>query len=308
MDPEARYTLVGSAVLILVALVVGAVLWLRSTGEGRNDRQYKIYFVTQSLEGLEARSDVRMRGIRIGFVTGFAFSTRRPGAVEVIIRVDGSAPVRESTQAVVERHLVTGIASIRLLNLSEESPLLVQAPDGEPYPVIIEGESAIQQFSESVNQLAQRADETMQRITATLSPQNQAALTEVLANLKVLTRDADRAVVSAAGAADEVRKLAASVAQDARRLTERYDAVGKQAGTSLTDITGEVRAMREDVARLAARADALMASGDAELRATAQALRGAAEALGATAARLRDPGQVIYGPPEGALGPGEGRR
>jgi hypothetical protein len=66
--------------------------------------------------------------------------------------------------------------------------------------------------------------------------------------------------------------------------------------------------MREDVARLAERADRLMASGDVELRTTAQALRNAADALGATAARLRDPGHVIYGPPQGALGPGEGRR
>ena len=308
MDPEARYTLVGTAVLILVALVVAAVLWLRGTGEGRNDRQYKIYFLNQSLEGLEIRSDVRMRGIRIGWVTGFTFSSRRTGAVEVFIRVDRSAPVRESTQAIVERHLVTGIASIRLVNPGEQSPLLTEAPEGEPYPVIAEGESVIQQFSESVNQLAQRADETMQRITATLSAENQAALAEVLQNLKTVTRNADQAVTAAGGAAEEVRKLAASIAADARTLSTRYDNLGKQAGASIGEITAEVRAMRQDVARLADRADRLMASGDVELRATAQALRNAADALSATSARLRDPGRVIYGPAEGALGPGEGRR
>jgi phospholipid/cholesterol/gamma-HCH transport system substrate-binding protein len=315
MEPEARYTLVGTAVLILLALVVAAVLWLRSVGEDRSDRQYKIYFVNQSLEGLEVRSDVRMRGIRIGFVTGFTFSSRRPGAVEVFIRVDGSAPVRLSTEAVVERHLVTGIASIRLVNPNEESPLLTVTPEDEPYPVIAEGESAYQQFSESVNQLAQGTGEAMQRITTTLSPENQAAISEVLKNLRAVTRDADKAVLAAAGAAEEVRgaaadvrKLAGSIAADARTLTERYDALGKQAGTSLNDITGEIRAMREDLARLSARADRLLASGDVELRATAQALRNAADALGTAGGRLRDPGQVIYGPPEGALGPGEKRR
>jgi phospholipid/cholesterol/gamma-HCH transport system substrate-binding protein len=308
MDPEARYTLVGASVLILLALIVAAVLWLRSTGEGRDDRQYKIYFADQSLEGLEVRSDVRMRGIRVGSVTGFRFSSRRPGAVEVFIRVEGSTPVRQNTQAVVDRHLVTGIASIRLVNPDERSPPLTEAHEGEPYPVIAEGESVYQQVSESVNQLAQRADETMQRITAMLSAENLAALTEILANLRTLTEDADRVVASAAGAAEEVRKLAAGVAADAHKLAERYDALGRQAGASLTDITGEVRAMRADVARLAERAERLMASGDVELRATARALRGAADALGATAARLRDPGEVLYGPPAGALGPGEGAR
>ena len=308
MEPEAKYTVVGTTVLILVGLMVAAVLWLRSTGEGRDDRLYKIYFERQSLEGLEARSDVRMRGIRVGSVTRFLFSSRRPGAVEVFIRVEGSTPVRQRTEAVVERHLVTGIASVRLVNPTEESPLLTQAPVGEPYPVIAEGESAIQQFSESISQLAQRAEQTMQRINATLSSDNQAALTEILQNMRGASRDAQRAVAAVGAAADEVRKLASSVAADARRLSTRYDALGEQAGASLHDITGAVREMREDVARLAERADRLMASGDVELRATAQALRDAADALGGVAGRLRDPRQVIFGPSEGALGPGESAR
>ena len=315
MEPEARYTLVGTAVLILVALVVAAVLWLRSSGGGGADRQYKIYFVNQSLEGLEVRSDVRMRGIRVGSVTGFTFSSRRRGAVEVFIRVDSAAPVRQSTEAIVDRNLITGLANIRLVNPSELSPLLTATPEDESYPVIAEGESAYEQISESVNQLAQRTDETMQRISATLSTENQAALSEVLKNLRTMTRDADKAVLAAAdaagevrGAGEEMRKLAASVAEDARTLTARYDALGMQASTSVTDIAGEVKAMRQDVARLAERADRLLASGDVELRSTAQALRNAADALAAAGGRLRDPGQVLYGPPQGALGPGEGRR
>jgi phospholipid/cholesterol/gamma-HCH transport system substrate-binding protein len=297
MEPEARYTLVGIAVLILIGLIVAAVLWLRSTAEGRDVRDYKIYFERQSLEGLEIRGEVRMRGIRVGSVTGFLFSPRRRGAVEVLIRVEASTPVRESTEAIVARHLVTGIASIRLVNSTEESPLLTQASTDEPYPVIAEGESAIQQFSESVNQLAQRADDTLQRINALLSPENRAAFAEILSNARRLSRDADRAVLAAASAAEEVRKLAS-----------RYDALGDQAGASLHDITAAIGAMRDDVARLAERADRLLASGDVEIRATAQALRAAADSLAATAGRLRDPRQVLFGPAEGALGPGEAKR
>ena len=124
MEPEAKYTLVGAAVLILAGLVAAAVVWLRSSGEGADALHYKIYFERQSLEGLELRSYVTMRGIRVGSVTGFRFSSMRPGAVEVFTSVDPAAPVRQNTQATVERHLVTGLASVRLMNPSEDSPLL----------------------------------------------------------------------------------------------------------------------------------------------------------------------------------------
>ncbi|HYD57213.1 MAG TPA: MlaD family protein [Burkholderiales bacterium] len=308
MDPEAKYGVVGVAVIVLMGAIVAAVLWLRSTGEGGDDRYYKVYFERQSLEGLEIRSDVRMRGIRVGSVTEFLFSSRRPGAVEVFIRVEGSTPVRESTQAVVERHLVTGIASIRLLNSTEDSPRLTAVPAGEPYPVIAEGESRIEQFSESLNHLAQRAEETMLRINATLSPENRAALAETLDSLRQASRGAEKSVASVGAAAEEVRKLAASIGADAHKLAQRYDSLGAQAGESLKDVGASVRALREDVARLTERADRLMASGEGELRSTARALREAAESLGEAAEGLRDPGQAIFGPPEGALGPGEGKK
>jgi ABC-type transporter Mla subunit MlaD len=96
MEPEAKYTLVGTAVLVLAALIVGAVLWLRNTGEERDDRFYKIYFVNQSLEGMQDPQRRQDAGIRVGVVTGFA-SDRHPGAVEAVIRVDGDAPNARAT-------------------------------------------------------------------------------------------------------------------------------------------------------------------------------------------------------------------
>jgi phospholipid/cholesterol/gamma-HCH transport system substrate-binding protein len=315
MEPEARYTLVGVVVLLLAGLLAGAVVWLRSSGEGADARQYKIYFERQSLEGLELRSNVTMRGIRVGSVTSFRFSNRKPGTVEVFITVEPTTPVRQSTRATVERHLVTGLASVRLVNEVESSPELTKPPPGEPYPVIAEGESPIQQVSDTLAQLARRTDETMQRLSDTLSPQNRAALGEVLENLRRLSRQADgtlakadAALGSLGSAADEVRATARSVAGDAGKLTARYDALGTEAAASAREIGEAVRKMSADVERLSQRADALLGGGDEELRATAQALRAAADSVNAAAGRLRDPRQVIFGPTEGGAGPGEGGR
>lgn len=312
MEPEAKYTLVGAAVLILLALMVGAFVWLRSTSGQRDDVPYKIYFARQSLEGLQIRSDVKMKGIKIGAVTGFRISSRRPGTVEVIIKVDGSAPVRISTRADVERHLLTGIASIRLVNGSEESQLLTESPPDEPYPVIAEGESEYQQVSESITQVALRADETMKRINMLLSEENQATIGEVLLNLRRITgsmdrslQTLDRSLASLDRAAEAVRTSSAEISTDVRSLAMRYDRLGEESTLAVKDISAAIRQIGADVARLSNRTDALLADGSTELRVTAQELRAVADSLGAAARRLGDPRKVLFGSPDGSLGPGE---
>lgn len=311
MEPEAKYTLVGATVLVLLALITVAAVWLQGAGGERGDVPFKIYFARQSLEGLQIRSDVKMQGIKVGAVTGFRISTRRPGSVEVVIRVDGSTPIRESTHATVERQLLTGIASIRLVNADENSPPLTEAPADEPYPLIAEGETEYK-LTESMAQVAQRADETMQRINLALSDENQAALGEILANLKRISGNMSRVMTgldqtlsSLGRAADEVRGMSSGIKDDVHKLAVRYDALGEESGVAVREVSAAARQMSADVTKLSQRMDALLADGNIELRVTAQELRATADALGVAARRLGDPGKVLFGPVQGSLGPGE---
>lgn len=314
MEPEAKYTLVGTAVVVLVVLLVGALVWLKSTdGEG-DDVPYKIYFSRYSLEGLQIRSDVKMQGIRVGSVTGFRISSRRPGSVEVLIRVDQSTPVRESTRASVERHLLTGIASIVLVNTTEDSPRLTEAPENESYPVIAEGEAEFA-LTESAASIAQRADETMQRINQLLSDENQAALGRILVNLESISTNVDstmarldEALVALTRASEEVRKTSAGISADAKQLTARYDALGETSTTAVREISGTIGDIGADVDRVTNRMDALLATTNVELRSTAQQLRATADALGTAARRLSDPRRALFGPASAEAGPGEGGR
>jgi phospholipid/cholesterol/gamma-HCH transport system substrate-binding protein len=311
MEPEAKYTLVGAVVLVLLALIVVAAVWLQGSGGERDDKPYKIYFARQSLEGLQIRSDVKMQGIKVGTVTAFRISARHPGSVEVVIRVDSSAPVRQSTRATVERQLLTGIASIRLANADEESPPLTEVPADEPYPLIAEGESEYK-LTESMAQVAQRADETMQRINLALSDENQVALSEILINLRQISGSMSRSMagldktLAALGhAADEVRSMSAVVRDDAHKLALRYDALGEESTTAVREVSVAVRQMSADVARLSGQMDGLLADGNVELRVTAQELRTTADALGTAARRLSEPGRALFGPAKGSMGPGE---
>jgi phospholipid/cholesterol/gamma-HCH transport system substrate-binding protein len=312
MEPQARYAVVGVSVVALVALLAASVAWMLTSGNSREVHRYTLYFARQSLEGLEPHSEVRMKGIRVGSVTGFSFSTRQPGSVEVLVEVDATAPVRESTRAVVDRNLITGLASIRLLTLDEGSPLLSKAPPGEAHAVIAEGESQLQQFSQTMNQLAQRADDTMKLVGETLSPANRAAVAETLENLRVASRQAstiatrlDTTLVSLRRTADGLHAATRVATDDLHRLADRYDTLGAQTGIGIQEATAVVQQVGADVSRLATRTEHLLIDADVELRLTGEQVRSTADALGATSRKLADPRAVLFGPAQADLGPGE---
>lgn len=315
MEADARYTLVGAVVLALIAMLAATVVWLRSTGNGASVERYKIYFEHQSLQGLQPRGDVTMRGVKIGTITSFRFSPTRPHAVEVFIAVDPHAPVHTDTRAVVDRNMLTGLASLQLVAGREDSPRLSDAPAGEPYPVIAEGESEQEHISQSLDQLVRRADEAFQNVNTTLSPANRAAFEQVLRNTRDATRHADATLAKADAALDamgqasmQIRDLGRSLDGDARQLTARYDQLGAEATVAVVEARDAVRRMGDAVESAARTADGAVADGSDALRDTGRAVRDAADSVGGAAGRLRDPRQALFGPVQGELGPGEDAR
>jgi phospholipid/cholesterol/gamma-HCH transport system substrate-binding protein len=292
MEPEAKYTVVGAVVLVLLALLAGAVLWLRSTGASPQAREYRIAFEHQSLEGLTRRSDVTMRGLRVGSVTGYYFSRDKPGEVDVLIAVDPRAPVMEGARAAVRSNPLTGLATVQLTNPATPGRPLRAGPGGAA-PVIAEGDAPEQQ-------LAAGAADLVQRLNAAASAQNRAALTETLDNVRQLSGHADRTLAkldttldALTSATRRVGALASSVQATAQTLTTRYDQLGAQAVGAL----GEANVV-----------DSLLQGSEKDLQETTRSLRDAAQSIGLAADRLREPSEILYGPGPQKLGPGEGGR
>jgi len=216
---------------------------------------------------------------------------------------------------VVDRNLITGIATIRLVTLAEDSPLLRGVPANEPYPVIAEGESQMQQITQTMSQLASRADEVLQRISTTLSPANQAAIAESLENLRVasrgvnaLTTRAGSTLASISHTADTLDQSMRIATGDFHRLADRYDTLGAQAGERLREATQTVQQVGADVSRLAGRTEDLVGDADTELHLTGQQVRTAADAIGTTSRNLSNPRAALFGPARSNLGPGEATR
>ena len=315
MEPEAKYTLVGASALVLVGLLAAAIVWLLASGKREELQGYTIYFAKQSLEVLEVRSDVRMKGIRVGAVTGFSFSSSRPGTVEVTIGISPKAPVRTSTRAVVDHNLVTSLATIRLVNSDETSALVERTDAGDPTPVIAEGASQLQQFSDTANQLAARVDETLRRVNTLLSNENTATIGATLVNLQDLTKHAgtaidhlDKTVESIGRTSEQARVALEGVGGDAHKVALTVDALGTEARTSLREITGSTSRLTADLSHIADASEALLGNSDIEVRSTSQQLRATAAALGTTARKFNDPRAAVFGPAAENMGPGEGRR
>ncbi|MDB5856824.1 MAG: ABC-type transport system periplasmic component [Ramlibacter sp.] len=291
MEPQARYTVVGAAVLLLAALAAGVAVWLLRSGNGPDVRLYTVYFARQSLAGVQENGEVLMKGLRVGTVRQFAFSNRHAGTVEMVLELDANAPVRASSRAVIDRNLITGAASVDLVTTDESSPRLLRVPAGEAHPVITEGESDVEQFRQTVTQLGQRADEALQRVSATLSAGNRAALADTL--------------VAIGRAAQALEATTRQASGDLHRLADRYDQLGAQAGSRLDDASAVVQQVGGDVARLARRAEGVAENADIELRVTGEKVRSAADAFADTSRGLGNPRALLFGPPGGSLGPGE---
>jgi phospholipid/cholesterol/gamma-HCH transport system substrate-binding protein len=326
MEAEAKYTYVGGAVLLLVALLIGGVVWLKQTGAARNLQRYTIYFESQALDGLQVGSAVQMRGIRIGQVEDYALDRDKLNRVRVHVLVDRRAPVRENTAAVIKRNFVTGLADITLVTAEPAGGPLSEAPEGESYPVIAEGRSDLLEIAGRVQELGDMAGETLANINRFFSADNRAAATEIVGNVRRMTAELNARLQGLEATLAEFNGAARQVRRSADRFTETVDTVGRSADLVLNDARGalgdargaiaEVRQTVQHTARaietlqvqtatLGRRIDATASTLDDQLLAAVTDLRTSLDSVTRSLDRLSDPRTALLGPDASRLGPGE---
>src|SRR5579871_4136920 len=125
MEKRSPYVLIGAAVMLFVAAVVGFVIWKLRAGDRTAYAYYVIYF-SGDVQGLTVDSPVYYRGLRVGRVhkielasrTDIQRSTGRERLsekVEVTVAVDYSVDIRERSYAVFEKPFIAGAAYIQIV-------------------------------------------------------------------------------------------------------------------------------------------------------------------------------------------------
>ena len=312
METEGRYTLVGVMVIAVIALMAMSVMWLSGAADRMAYQTYTIYFKQQSLDGLAVGSAVKMRGIKVGVVAAYRFAKSGDEAVSVIARIDDGVPVHTGAEAYIKRNLVTGIATVEINNGPGDSPLLINAPQGEPYPVIAEGVSDIDKVTSAASELAVNGAQALDKINTLLSDENQMAIKKTLANLNELSghlvankQGIEATLQSLRDASDEFRFAGASISQAATRAEGSIVQVGAKADVALNEAIAVMSLLQKDAALISDQFQQFTEVGTVEMTNVSRDVRTTAEALTTAGQRLNDPRAILFGPGTQQLGPGE---
>ena len=326
MEAEARYTWVGAGVLVLIAALVTALVWLKNVGGKDEFDRYAIHFEQQALDGLEVGAAVTLRGIKVGRVEDYALSSTLLNRVRVEVRVDRRASVRINTVAVVSRNFVTGIAAIALINPDPPGTVLSEVLAGERLPVIGEGRSELDEIAGRVNRVGDMAAVALSNVNQLLSAENREAvmsavrdLRELAAGLNARLGALDSTLARVGGAATDVGKGAVELGQSGSRIAsvaergaQRLDLTlaetertMEQARLALQQIAQASSAVEKQALATARRLEDSAANVEDQLNTAVTELRLSVETATRVIDRLREPRAALLGPSKSQLGPGE---
>ena len=302
MDREANYVAVGTFVLLVLLLGTGFVLWYTDRTDGQEEQRYEIYF-NGSVSGLPDGGSVRYLGVSVGRVTRISVDPRDASRVRVVADISSEAPIQGDT---VARLALQGVTGLLYIDLRPRDPgSLPPAPvESLKYPVIPSEQSQFDELVSSLPDVVAKAGETLNRINATLSDKNIAAVSATIGYAEKATGELPLAVGEARAVFLELRAAASEIKETARTLHD-LTATG---GEDIRVAAALLRESADKVASTTARLDRLVAENEGNVnrfadeglaefqqlvRDTRQAMR-AIDAL--TESLERDPSRLIYRP------------
>lgn len=298
MEHRVSYTVIGSFVIVLGAILVAGLLWLAAGGAAGHYKDYVIYLKTGA-GSLNANSPVLYHGVHVGRVETVSLDPDNPTRARVMLAIRRDAPIKQDTRAEVDTRGVTGSGYVSLSGGSPSSPPLEARP-GTEFPVIPSRGAGATSLASVAQDVAQRLVGVTDRLDKLLSDRNIKSVSETLNNLSTLTarlaarsKDLGEAVKNLNATLESTRKagdrLPRLIAQ-AQQTIAKFDAVAGKIG----DAAGGVDKTATHLSLLAPQARNLL-----------QQLSQASRNLNMLLEQLkRQPNTLLFGKPAKA-GPGE---
>lgn len=185
METRASHIAVGTFVLLLLLGVAGFVVWISKFQTEADLKRYDILF-QESVTGLELDSNVRYRGVPVGRVRDIRIDPENIEVIRVTIEVRGDTPVKVDTKASLELQGLTGGIYV-LLNQGTQGAAPLPGTQDAPYPEIGSRPSNLARIFEGAPELLAKGSLLLDRVILLFSDENEAAVKDILANVKSLT-------------------------------------------------------------------------------------------------------------------------
>lgn len=308
MENKAHAMAAGIFVVALTALLLALAAWLtRDTGVRDT---YEIS-TRETVSGLQEQAPVRYRGVDVGKVSAIGFDRKTPGNVLIRLQIDRGAPMTRGTFATLAYQGVTGLSFIQLDDDGKQPTRLV--PDDDNPPRIPLRPGLLAKLEEKGEALIERVDEVALRVNRLLGDENQKRLSALLANTSqaadsvsqlaqrldaTVQKRVDPALAEATttlksvkNSSDEIGRTAADFGQTARRLNEPG---------------GPVDRLAEGTQALSHAADSFNASTLPRINRVTDEAGRAVRLLGRTVNNINDnPQSLVFGAGKVSPGPGE---
>ena len=309
MEAKPNYQLVGVSIVVMAILLCSVLIWLAG-GANEYSKTYRINFHDHSLSGLQKDSYVTMNGVTVGSVSDYRIAPDDLQEVQVTIQLTDDIPVKTSTTAQIARNLLTGIARVELNGGRQSDPDLT-APD-DSIPVIPEGNSAIDQITDSIPDMLADVSEVTASLKKLASKENAESLSRTIANLEASTawfREKQNALDNLIGSFQTVGENADSISESIGKIAsdsgKQFRKIGTDAERALEEIALAAETVQKEIEKVAGAIAATSALVSQEVVVIGNSIDSAADSVSAASEGFEEPGKIISGPSKEALGPGE---
>lgn len=209
METRANYVAVGAFVLFCILALVISLLWLAGAQYSHEYQYYRTYF-HGPVTGLGRGTAVRYNGIDVGRVEDLQFDPNDPQIVIATLQVQPRLGIRVDSTSSIEPQGLTGGSYVEISGGTKNADIL-EASDGERYPVIKSAPSALQKLTQGAPELLAKLNDIANRLQSVLSDENQKHIASTLASL-------DKTTSAIAGRSQEIDETLTNFAAASREL------------------------------------------------------------------------------------------
>jgi phospholipid/cholesterol/gamma-HCH transport system substrate-binding protein len=306
MENRAYTMAAGVFVVLLLAMLIGAIAWFNDRGH-IHGALYDLITHT-SVAGLAVGANVTLRGVQIGQVQSIQFDTDDPATVRVRIAVDPRFVLRKGCYATLDYQGLSGDAYVDLDFPNQEHEVLTSNA-GAPARIPL-GRSSWATLSETGAAFLTSFTATLGRVDSILSTENAHQLSRMLVDFSAAAEEVTAVAHDLRPAANRVDILtleADDTLRAAQKTLEHIDglAVGFQGHLGALDQLGE-GARQTGLAAQGVK-QALVGESLPKLDRVLDGLSQNSEALQELLEQLRQqPQSVLFGTAMPPPGPGEG--